>query len=131
MSRAVTGRSPPSTSYSKTRTTSSGPAPRATLESTVGVAIIESERVNSAGPSRCLLFLIILATVSGELPASESEVSGTVPFIFDDNRIFAELKFVRTDGTLRNAVAYVDLGTPKMVIEQKLREELQADVSKP
>src|SRR5262249_9485024 len=56
---------------------------------------------------------------------------GTVPFIFDDNRIFAELTFVRPDGTLRNAVAYVDLGTPKMMIEQKLREELQPDSSKP
>jgi len=72
-----------------------------------------------------------LSTLSGDLPGSGSEVSGTVPFIFDDNRIFAELMFVRPDGTLRNAVAYVDLGTPRMVIEQKLREELQPHPSKP
>src|SRR5215831_4437085 len=75
------------------------------------------------------LLLGILATLS--LPASGSDVSGTVPFIFDDNRVFADLIFVRPNGTLRKAVAYVDLGTPKMVIEQKLLQELQPDQSKP
>jgi len=30
--------------------------------------------------------------------AAEIESAGTVPFIFDDNRVFAELKFVRSDG---------------------------------
>jgi len=63
--------------------------------------------------------------------AAEIESAGTVPFIFDDNRVFAELKFVRSDGALRKAVAFVDLGTPRMVIDQKLREELQPDQNKP
>jgi hypothetical protein len=34
------------------------------------------------------------------------------------------------DGTLRKAVAFVDLGTPVMVLDQKLREELQLDKKK-
>lgn len=63
--------------------------------------------------------------------AAEIESAGTVPFIFDDNRVFAELTFVRPDGAIRKAVAFVDLGTPRMVIDQKLREELQPDQNKP
>jgi hypothetical protein len=77
------------------------------------------------------LVFIFLATLLFALPASSPDVSGTVPFIFDDNRVFADLTFVRPDGTLQKAVAYVDLGTPKMVIEQKLQQELQPDQSKP
>src|SRR5262249_28553414 len=63
--------------------------------------------------------------------AAEIESAGTVPFIFDDNRVFAQLTFVRPDGAFRNAVAFVDLGTPRMVVDQKLREELQPDQNKP
>src|SRR5262249_20889879 len=74
---------------------------------------------------------IFPATLLLALPASGSDVSGTVPFIFDDNRIFAELTFVRPDGTPRKAIAYVDIGTPKMAIDEKLRQELQPDPSKP
>ena len=77
------------------------------------------------------LLFIFLATLLLSLPAFGSDVSGTVPFIFDDNRVFAELTFVRPDGTLRNAVAFVDLGTPRMVIDQKLAKELQPDQNKP
>jgi hypothetical protein len=74
---------------------------------------------------------IFLATLLFSLPASGSDASGTVPFIFDDNRVFAELDFVRPNGTLRKAVAYVDLGTPKMTIDEKLRRELQPDPGRP
>ena len=45
---------------------------------------------------------------------------GTAPFIFDDNRIFVELRFVRPDGTEREALAFVDLGTPQLVISENL-----------
>src|SRR5215468_1126559 len=63
--------------------------------------------------------------------AAEIESAGTVPFIFDDNRVFAELTFVRPDGALRKVVAFVDLGTPRMEIGRRLREELQPDQDKP
>jgi hypothetical protein len=84
-------------------------------------------------PSALVRYLLssILATLLLSLPASGSNVSGTVPFIFDDNRVFAELTFARPDGTLRKAVAFVDLGTPRMVIDQKLGNELQVDQNKP
>ena len=74
-----------------------------------------------------LLLLLFLGRAS---QAIDSERSGTVPFIFDDNRVFAQLDFVRPDGTLRKALAFVDLGTPALVLDKKLNEELQVDVSK-
>ena len=57
--------------------------------------------------------------------------TGTAPFIFDDNRIFVELRFTRPDGTERKALAFVDLGTPQLVISENLRRELQVEQTKP
>jgi hypothetical protein len=79
----------------------------------------------------------VLLFVSQAMPAQSSvaqaagiESAGTVPFIFDDNRVFAELAFVRPDGAVRKAVAFVDLGTPRMLVDQKLQEELRPDQNK-
>src|SRR6476660_503138 len=84
-------------------------------------------------PSALVRYLLssLLTTLLLSVAASGSDVSGTVPFIFDDNRVFAELTFARPDGTLRKAIAFVDLGTPRMVIDQKLAKELQVDQNKP
>ena len=51
--------------------------------------------------------------------------SGTVPLILDGNRIYAELAFVLPDGTSRNVLAFVDLGSPSMILSQALFQELQ------
>jgi hypothetical protein len=58
-------------------------------------------------------------------------VSTGTAFIFDDNRIFVELRFIRPDGTEREALAFVDLGTPQLVISENLRRELQVEQTKP
>src|SRR5205823_13612400 len=81
---------------------------------------------------RCLLFLVCLTMPLHALPAPGSQLSssGTAPFILDDNRTFAELAFVRPDGTLRKALAFVDLGTPVTVLDEKLRKELEVDQNK-
>jgi PDZ domain len=71
--------------------------------------------------------LLLLLLVLSRFSLFGAESSGTVPFIFDDNRIFAQLEFVRPDGTMRKAYAFVDLGTPVMVLDQKLHQELQVD----
>src|SRR6476620_5231864 len=75
-----------------------------------------------------LLTLLFLSRPSALLGA---EASGTVPFIFDDNRVFAQLEFVRPDGIMRKGYAFVDLGTPVMVLDEKLRQELQVDQKNP
>jgi hypothetical protein len=50
----------------------------------------------------CMCSLVVSAS------AAEATSVGTVPFIFDDNRIFAELQFVRPDGALRKTFAFVE-----------------------
>ena len=80
---------------------------------------------------RAEIFLFIIVFLARSLEALDPERSGTVPFIFDDNRVFAELNFVRPNGTLRKALAFVDLGTPTLVLDKKLHEELQASQGKP
>ena len=95
--------------------------------------------------TRCLLLLVswtilslgcrALATetlsTSSASSSPSSPSSGTVPFIFDDNRIFVELQFVRPDGTLRKALAFVDLGTPAPILLEPLFKELQIDQKRP
>ncbi len=83
------------------------------------------------GLIRTEIFLLIVVFLGRASQAIDSEPSGTVPFIFDDNRVFAQLDFVRADGTLRKALAFVDLGTPALVLDKKLYEELQVGQGKP
>jgi hypothetical protein len=76
---------------------------------------------------RLLLLMCFAVLLANPALDAERASAGTVPFIFDDNRIFAEVAFVRPDGTLRNALAFVDLGTPALVLGARLRQELGVD----
>ncbi len=78
----------------------------------------------------CFFLLVAFQLPSVQIVAAEPYSSGTIPFIFDDNRIFAELEFVRPDGTPRKAVAFVDIGTPQLVLEQDLGSELGLEKAK-
>ena len=77
----------------------------------------------------CLVCLVTPLHARSDVPPAAS--SGTVPFIFDDNRMFAELTFVRPNGTARKAMAFVDLGTPVMVLKDTLFKELQIGPARP
>src|SRR5215467_8051103 len=80
---------------------------------------------------RSRIYLPILAFVALCLPSgATSRSSGTTPFIFDGNRIYAELVFVRPDGTLHKSLAFVDLGSPSMIVSEALFRELQLDKEK-
>ena len=83
-----------------------------------------------SGLTRTEIFVLILVFLARCADAVDPEPSGTVPFIFDDNRIFAEVTFVRPDGTMRKAVAFVDIGTPQLVIEEGLGKELGLERAK-
>jgi hypothetical protein len=77
-------------------------------------------------------FLFLGSTWAAVVVSESNAVSpGTAPFIFDDNRIFVELRFVRLDGTEREALAFVDLGTPQLVISENLHRDLQIEQTKP
>ncbi len=77
-----------------------------------------------------MLVIALLGTtslgVTQALPAS-----GTAPFILDGNRIYAELAFVRPDGSLHSGLAFVDMGSPAMTLTAALFWELQLDHGKP
>jgi hypothetical protein len=63
--------------------------------------------------------------------AQSSSSAGTTTFVLDGNRIYAELGFLRPDGSSHRALAFVDMGSPSMVLREALFRELQLDGRKP
>jgi hypothetical protein len=53
--------------------------------------------------------------------------SGTVPLLLDGERIYAQVSFVRPDGTRHETLAFVDLGGPSLDVSAELMSELQLD----
>ena len=74
----------------------------------------------------------LVATAQGLSPGGSLPMpaSGTAALVLDGNRIYAEVVFVRPDGTLRKAMAFVDLGSPSMAISPALFRELHPDREK-
>jgi hypothetical protein len=56
-----------------------------------------------------------------------SAPSGTTRFVMAGNRTYAELAFVRPDGSLHRALAYVDMGSASMEVTESIFRELQLD----
>ena len=77
----------------------------------------------------CRLFLgaFLLLSLRHPARAQKPTSSGTTPFVLDGNRIYAEVSFVRPDGSLRKTRAFVDLGSPSMLLSPALYKELQLD----
>jgi hypothetical protein len=63
--------------------------------------------------------------------SAETRPTGTTQLVFDGNRVYAELSFVRPDGSLHRALAFVDMGSPSTGLTSKLFNELQLDRQKP
>ena len=55
--------------------------------------------------------------------------SATVPFTLDHNRMIVEAQFVRPDGTVRKARAWVDTGSQHLVVSESLARDLGLDLS--
>ncbi|MGE5278185.1 MAG: hypothetical protein ACM3SU_14395 [Acidobacteriota bacterium] len=72
-----------------------------------------------------------LPAAGAPAPAHASPASGTAPFVFDGNRLYAELSFVRPDGSIHRALAFVDMGSPSMEIRATLFKELELDRGRP
>lgn len=78
--------------------------------------------------SALVILLLLGCLISLAQPAASP---GTVPFLFDGNRIYAELSFVRPDGSVHKALAFVDMGSPSFVVTESLFKALEADRGKP
>lgn len=63
------------------------------------------------------------AVASPSLRGAEPS-SATIPFLFDDNRIFVEVSFVRPDGSTRKALAFVNMGFGAFAVTKSLYREL-------
>ena len=60
-------------------------------------------------------------------PSGSSSTSGITRFTLDGNRVYSELAFVRADGSLHRALAFVDMGGPRMALSPALFHELHLD----
>jgi hypothetical protein len=56
---------------------------------------------------------------------------GTTHFVLDGNRMYAELGFRRPDGSTHRALAFVDMGSPEMVLRESLFKDLKLDEGRP
>ncbi len=57
--------------------------------------------------------------------------SVTLPITIDHNRMLVDVDFVRADGTLRTARAWVDTGNPTLVLGEALARDLGLDLASP
>jgi hypothetical protein len=71
------------------------------------------------------------AFASARCFAQNGPSAGTTPFVLDGNRMYAELDFVRPDGSVHRALAFVDMGSPSMTLRESLFEELRLDQGQP
>jgi len=67
---------------------------------------------------------------SSDYDVADRQKAITVPFVLDHNRVFVELVFVKPDGTIRKARAFVDMGDQNLTFAELLAEELQLDQDK-
>ncbi len=61
--------------------------------------------------------------------SAEAPSSATVPFILDHNRMIVNVEFVRPDGTVRKARAWVDTGNDYILVLESLARDLGYDLS--
>lgn len=78
-----------------------------------------SRRLTRRFLASCGLWILIVPSSHSETPTS-----GTAHFILDGNRMYAEVAFLRPNGTLRKALVFVDLGSPSAVLSRELLKEL-------
>jgi hypothetical protein len=57
--------------------------------------------------------------------------TGAVPFVMDHNRMIVELEFVRPDGSIRKARAWVDTGNPTLSLDESLARDLGLNLGGP
>ncbi|MEI9993082.1 MAG: hypothetical protein WDM91_00695 [Rhizomicrobium sp.] len=65
-----------------------------------------------------------IADMRAGVSAAPPAAAATMPFLFDDNRVFVEIAFIRPDGSRREALAFVNMGAGAFVLSNKLFREL-------
>jgi len=86
--------------------------------------VFSSRRANTRKVSAICLSFLLASSLSF---ARGSPSKGTAAFVFDGNRTYVELSFVRQDRSVHKALAFVDMGGPSMILTDSLFNELQID----
>jgi hypothetical protein len=75
---------------------------------------------------RIALILVIITSFNPVYVQGHSASSGTVPFVLDGNRVYAQVEFTKQGGKPRKALVFVDLGSGSMILSKDLYAELGA-----
>jgi hypothetical protein len=73
--------------------------------------------------------LLALLSIRCTAQPSSSPKSATVPFHFEDNRVFVDLTFTKPDGSPRTARFWVDTGGGGFIMTEPLARDLGLDLS--
>jgi hypothetical protein len=85
----------------------------------------------SAINGRCLMLLSWFLLCAGPLRLhAQTAPSGTLPFVLDGNRVYAQVEFTMPTGEPRQALLFVDLGSPSMIVSKDLYEALNLRANK-
>jgi len=76
-----------------------------------------------------LILLASLACLGQTQQTSQASRSATVPFHFEDNRVFVDLTFTKPDGSPRSARFWVDTGGGGFLMAEPLARDLGLDLS--
>ena len=74
-----------------------------------------------------IILLSLLPTVCTGQETTDAQHSATVPFTLDHNRMTVAVEFVRPDGSVRTARAWVDTGSPDLTRARPLAQDLGLD----
>src|SRR5215469_12921797 len=84
-----------------------------------------------AQPGKRFAIVLVSLVLSAFCPAQDASFAGTTTFVFDGNRMYAELDFVRPDGSIHRALAFVDMGSPSLILTESLFKQLQLGQNRP
>jgi hypothetical protein len=85
----------------------------------------------TAAPTLGMMLLSWLFLLVGPVRLhAQSPLSGTVPFVLDGNRVYAQVEFTTAEGKPRKALVFVDLGSPSVILSKALYEELNLSSNK-
>ena len=100
-----------------------------------GYLHLPSHRAAFAASLIASIFAILSLALSPQSQIDAQRLSavsqGATPFVLDGNRIYAELNFLRPDGSAHRALAFVDMGSPEMTLTSSLFDEVHAAQNSP
>ena len=80
--------------------------------------------------SAVLAAAAVLCLAPGCRPDRPEQAAAAAPFVLDHNRIMVNVEFVRADGSLRPATAWVDTGTQFLTVTGPLSEDLGLELTR-